>query len=107
MSQRRLSTIFYDLMDSAYDAKEIRAHSRALGHVPIIEQNPRRRTLKKFDPPTQLRYNERTNAERGFGRLEEEFGGRRVRVRGHAKVLTHLLFGIIALLADQLLRLVC
>ena len=32
----------YDLMDSAYDAAEIRAHSRALGHVPIIDVNPRR-----------------------------------------------------------------
>ena len=32
----------YDLMDSAYDAAEIKAHSRALGHVPIIDVNPRR-----------------------------------------------------------------
>jgi len=107
MSQQRLSTIFYDLMDSAYDAKEIRAHSLAMGHVPIIEQNPRRRTMTKFELATQVRYNERTNAERGFARLEDEFGGRTVRVRGHAKVLTHLLFGLIALLADQLMRLVC
>ncbi len=29
-----------------------------------------------------------------------------VRVRGHAKVMTHLRFGIIALTADQLLRFV-
>ena len=28
-------------MDSAYDAPEIRAHSRALGHVAIIDVNPR------------------------------------------------------------------
>ena len=32
----------YDLMDSAYDAAEIKAHSRELGHVPIIDVNPRR-----------------------------------------------------------------
>ncbi len=32
----------YDLMDSAYDAPEIREKSRALGHVPIIDANPRR-----------------------------------------------------------------
>ncbi len=32
-----------DLMDSAYDAKEIRAHSTAAGHVPIIDTNPRNR----------------------------------------------------------------
>ena len=28
-------------MDSAYDAPEIRAHSRALGHVAIIDVSPR------------------------------------------------------------------
>ena len=28
----------YDLMDSAYDAEEIRACSRQLGHVPLIDQ---------------------------------------------------------------------
>ena len=32
----------YDLMDSAYDAPEIAAKSRALGHVPIVDPNPRR-----------------------------------------------------------------
>ena len=35
-------TSLYDLMDSAYDAPEIRAHSHALGHVPISDVNPRR-----------------------------------------------------------------
>jgi hypothetical protein len=29
-----------------------------------------------------------------------------VRVRGHAKVLCHLMFGILALAAEQLMRLV-
>ena len=32
----------YDLMDSAYDAPEIKAKSRALGHVPIIDHKTRR-----------------------------------------------------------------
>ena len=31
-------TNLYDLMDSAYDAPEIRAHSESLGHVAIIDQ---------------------------------------------------------------------
>ena len=35
-------TNLYDLMDSAYDAPEIREKSRTLGHVPIIDANPRR-----------------------------------------------------------------
>ncbi len=33
-------------------------------------------------------------------------GGRSVRVRGHAKVFCHLMFRILALAADQILRLI-
>src|SRR3954452_4349863 len=40
----------YELMDSAYDAGEIHAHSRQLNHVPIIAPHPRRGTKK----PSQL-----------------------------------------------------
>ena len=35
-----------DLMDSAYDAPEIRAHSESLGHVAIIDANPRSASRK-------------------------------------------------------------
>jgi hypothetical protein len=34
-------TNLYDLMDSAYDAVAVKQHSRDLGHVPIIDVNPR------------------------------------------------------------------
>lgn len=40
----------YDLMDSAYDANGIHAHSRQLNHVPIIAPHPRRGTKK----PSQI-----------------------------------------------------
>ena len=40
-----------------------------------------------------------------YARLKDEFGGRHARVRGAAKVMTHLMFGMIALTADQILRL--
>jgi hypothetical protein len=43
--------------------------------------------------------------ERVYARLKDEFGGRHVRVRGAAKVMTHLMFGMLALTADQILRL--
>ena len=39
------------------------------------------------------------------GAIKHEFGGWHVRVRGYARVLCHLLFGVIALTVDQLLRL--
>jgi hypothetical protein len=43
--------------------------------------------------------------ERVNARLKDEFGGRTVCVRGAAKVMAHLMFGVLALTVDQLLRL--
>lgn len=113
-------TNLYDLMDSAYDAAAIKSHSTSLGHVPIIDVNPRNnKALKEemaaeakrlrligYQMPEDVRYNQRSSAERVNGRLKDEFGGRNVRVRGHAKVFCHLMFGILALTVDQLLRFV-
>ena len=55
----------------------------ALGHVPIIDTNPRRGEKKD---------------------LKDNYGGRFVGVRGAAKVMTHLMFGLIAVTATQLFR---
>jgi len=105
MSAERVTSL-YDLMDSAYDSPAIHEVSRALGHVPIIDHNPRRGEKKEMDPATAVRYNQRTSAERVNARLKDEFGGRTVRVRGPQKVMAHLMFGMLVLAADQLLRLV-
>jgi hypothetical protein len=99
-------TNLYDLMDAAYCSDELRTHSRSLGHVPLIDHNPRGGEKKQFAPHEAQRYNERTQAERANGRLKDEFGGRFVRVRGPVKVMSHLMFGVLALSADQLMRLV-
>ena len=113
-------TYLHELMDSAYDAPEIHRHGEQSGHVPIIDVNPRRdKALKETqgdgaegaggqcqhpgpegDPVQQpVSTVERVNA-----RLKDEFGGRHVRVRGHAKVFAHIMFGILALAIDQLRR---
>jgi len=97
-------TYCYDLMDAAYDATLIWEQSRELGHVPIIDRNPRGQEGIPLAPHEALRYNERTTVERSNGRLKEELGGRTVMVRGADKVMMHLMFGIIALFADQLLK---
>ena len=113
-------TNLYDLMDAAYDVPGILDHSRSLGHVPIVDKNPRRnkemaqekkaeskrQKLIHMESPESIRYNERTNAERVNARLKDEFGGRMIRVRGAAKVMCHLMFGVLALTADQLIGLV-
>jgi hypothetical protein len=96
----------YDLMDSAYDAHIIKEKSLALGHVPLIDAHTRRGAEKpEFAPHEAQRFKERSTIERVYARLKEEFGGRMVRVRGPAKVMTSLMFGIIVLTADQILRL--
>ena len=53
-----------------------------------------------------IRYNERSTVERVNGRLKDEFGANMVRVKGHAKVMAHLMFGVIALTVDQLMKFV-
>jgi hypothetical protein len=113
-------TNLYDLSDSAYDAPLIHEQIRSLGHIPLIDINPRRdaalkeelqaeeqrQKLLNFTYAEDLRYRERTTVERVNARLKDEFGGRMIRVRGHAKVMCHLMFGIVALAADQILRLI-
>lgn len=108
-------TAFYELMDAAYDAQEIMDHVRSQGRVPIIDPKsfgrPSKNVIVRSYPrqlsPAQVqRYRERTSVERVNGRLKDEFGGRCIRVRGAAKVMAHLMFGVLALTADQLLRFV-
>jgi hypothetical protein len=96
----------YDVMDAAYDAQPIYAVSRSLGHVPIIDKNGRGQEVIPLAPHEAARYKERTVAERFNSRLKEEFGGGNVMVRGAKKVGLHLMFGVIALFADQLLKLI-
>jgi hypothetical protein len=95
-------TSLYDLMDAAYDAPAIHDFSRRLGPVPIIDPNPRRGEKIPLDPARQERFRERSAAERVNSQWKDNFGGRFVRVRGAAKVMAHLMFGIIALTAIQL-----
>jgi hypothetical protein len=123
-------TSLYDLMDCAYDANQIHAHSRSLGHVPLIaphgsvppvpnrvqesrrRYDQRRKAPKRYDrkrrpftPAEQQRFEERGMVERVYSRLKDEFGGRRIRVRGASKIMAHLMFGLLALTVDQLLKL--
>jgi hypothetical protein len=104
ISQQRVTNL-YDVMDAAYCSIELRDHSRSLGHVPLIDHNPRGGEKTPFTTAEAIRYNERTVAERSNARLKDEFGGRTIRVKGHAKVMGHLMFGVLALSADQLIRL--
>jgi len=105
MSAERVTSL-YDLMDAAYDAPEIHDFSKELGHVPIIDHNPRRGKQKnKMAPAQARRYNERSSAERVNSNLKDNYGGNNIRVKGPKKVACHLMFGLIALTATQLFNL--
>ena len=104
MSAQRVTNL-YDVMDAAYCSGELREHSRSLGHVPLIDHNPRKGEKIEFAPAEAIRYHERTVAERSNARLKDAFGGRAVMVKGNTKVMGHLMFGVLALSADQLMRL--
>ena len=94
----------YDLMDAAYDAGPIYEVIRSLGHVPIIDKNSRGKDIVPMAPHEAARYNERSAAERFNSCIKEEFGATNIMVRGAQKVLMHLMFGVIAAFADQLLK---
>jgi hypothetical protein len=68
---------------------------------------PKRYDRKRlpFTPAEEQRFQERTMVERVYSRLKDEFGARFVRVRGPSKVMAHLMFGVLALIVDQLLKL--
>jgi len=102
-----------------YSHQHIRQYCESLGHIPLIDENPRTKQRKAekvqeeksrrhagYKPAETIRYNERSTIERVNGRLKDDFGARMIRVKGHAKVMTHLMFGVIALTVDQLLRLI-
>ena len=107
----------HDLIDSAYDTKEIAAHRRGSTFVPIIDPNQRKKKVADcreqkaqrsagLIPAERVRCRKRSTAERAFGRLNEELSGRNIRLSGLGKVLCHQMFSVVVLAADHSLRIV-
>ena len=97
-------TYLYDRADAAYCSPIIRNEARRLNHVPLIDHNPRRGEKIAFAPHEAERYTARSQAERVNSQLKDHYGGRQVRVRGHDKVYAHLMFGVLVIAAEQMLR---
>ena len=121
----RSFSYFYDLADCAYDANDILEESIALGHRPLVELNLRKDKVRRVGagilpvkrdwvgshavniiPAEDLRYRFRTGVERVFPHLHDAHGGKTVRVRGGEKVFLHLMFGVLVLAAEQILKLI-
>jgi len=98
MTGRRVVSC-YQLMDAAYDAEAIHEFAARQGQVPIIEP-ARKGKWVPLDPAQRRRFAERSASERFNARLKENHGGRTVRVRGAAKVMCHLMFGVLVIAAS-------
>jgi hypothetical protein len=112
-------TSYYDLMDAAYDHKEIKEHSLSLGHIPIIDKCPtnksqkiekdaerQRKKILNFQTAEDRRYRSRFKAERFNALFKDYYGGRSVKCRGHTKVFSHVMFGVLTLTATLLIKLI-
>lgn len=58
-----------------------------------------------MDPAQAVRFRNRSKAKLVNSNLQDNYCGKFVRVRGASKVMTHLMFGLIAITATQLFRL--
>lgn len=95
----------YSLMDAAYNSDLIEKVIFDLGKVPVIDpKKPRGGDKIPLDPAKKERYKIRTTVERTNSAVKDDFGGRFVRVRGHAKVSTHLMFGVLAMCALRMVE---
>jgi len=105
LSAQRVTSL-YTLMDAAYDSEPLRQFERELGHVPIVAINSRgRENPPTLDAAEKKRFGERTVVERINSRLKDSFGCASMWVKGHAKVLCHTTFAVLAVSVDALMRL--
>jgi len=115
----KLVNNFYDVMDAAYDMKEIKEHSLSMGHIPCIDKwvtttaakIERRRDKKKekilnFCTAEAKRYKIRFPKERSNALFKDWYGGRNIFYRGHSKVSCHIMFGVLAMTGLMMIKLI-
>jgi hypothetical protein len=94
-------------LDVAYDAPQIKEFSEKLYHVPIIDPNPRRGEKIYLKTARKAGFAQRSRVERVKSYLKDNYGGGHIRVKGVSQVMVQLMFGLIVITANQLLRLLC
>lgn len=111
------ATVLYELMDSAYDVNAIRGYVVDAGRVPLIKKHKRRGQRKElieknetahhvlnWRPTDEVRLQHRMCNERLFARLSNSFVASHIWVRKHSKVMCHVMFGVLSLLASEILH---
>ena len=81
-------------------------HKTRRGEKAAIETEARAKRAAGYELAEDVRYNQRSSAERVNGNIKDNHGANHVRVQGPEKVFCHLMFGILAVAAQQMLRLV-
>lgn len=107
--------VMYELMDTAYDVNAIREYILEQGRVPLIKLHKRKGERKEnieanetahrvlnWQPAEERRLKHRFSSERLFARLHDSFLCGVISVRGHAKVLCHVMLGILSLFCSEL-----
>jgi hypothetical protein len=106
ITESRIPHATYELMDSAYDAQIIRDVVAKSGHVAVIDFNRRSKNdTRCFTDLEAERYKARSSAERVNSYLKDNCAGMMIRVKGHAKIFTHLMFSLLAITIDRSLKL--
>ena len=105
MTASRVLAVCYQLMDAGYVGKSIVQAATGLGQVTIVAPKGNKdKPAIPLDAAKKQRYKARTAVERFNSDLKDNRGGSCIRVRGHAKVHLHLMFGVLAIFALQTLR---
>lgn len=71
-----------------------------------IEIENRARKTANYALAEATRYNQRSSSERVNSNLKDNCCGKQVRVRGADKVFCHLMFGVLVITVEQIMRLV-
>ena len=104
LTERKIRHL-YSLMDSAYDAQDIRTYIAAKGRVAIIEGNRRKGDGRRWlDAAEKQRLKIRSTVERANSHLKDWLLGGKVYVRGIRKVRFHLMSGVVCLAAVKILQ---
>jgi Transposase DDE domain/Transposase domain (DUF772) len=105
-TQQRVVSL-YTLMDAAYNSKLIEDFVASIGKVAIIDPKAKcNGDYVPLDPAKKQRYKARTVVERFNSDVKDNYGANHVRVRGGAKVFSHLMFGTLAVAAMRIIELV-
>jgi hypothetical protein len=82
------------------------APSRVSRFFAQAKAEARAKRVAGYQPAEEVRYNQRSSAERVNGNLKDNCGAHHLRVRGAPKVFCHLMFGIVVVSVEQIMRLV-